>query len=301
MSKVRHVDFYPDEFMTGVSGVLTAEQIGVYWVVCSLVMSQGGPIDENYQRLGMICCIQKAKAKRIVASLLECGKLTKSDGKLSQDRAEFEVKRAGNRIERSSKAAQIRDKTRGKAEQKQRPSEIEIAGDDDATTNYQLPTTNYQPSTVGKKEAGVIEGDDAPSPPGPDDRPGQEVLPPDGKATEVDQVQAAFDRYNRMARASACPVANLLNAQRRSRLKARLKETGIDGWNDAVDRVARSEFCQGANDNGWVASLDFMLQATSFTRIIEGNFDNKQAAPRKGGGVLARVAMEEMEATRNGR
>ncbi len=30
VSKVRHVDYYPDEFITGVGGVLTAEQIGVY-------------------------------------------------------------------------------------------------------------------------------------------------------------------------------------------------------------------------------------------------------------------------------
>ncbi len=184
-------------------------------------MSQGGPIDENYQRLATLCCIQKAKAQRIVASLLECGKLTKKSGKLSQKRAENEVKRVEKRIESASKAAQKREETREKNKQKQRSGEIEMSDRVDPTINHQPSTINHQPSTKGKKEVKVIASDDAPAPPDAVDPPGQEVLPPDGKATEVDQVQAAFDRYNRMA---------------------------------------RSEFCQGANDNGRVASLDFMRQ-----------------------------------------
>lgn len=35
--KIRRIDFYPDEYVSGVGARLTAVEQGVYWMVCSLV------------------------------------------------------------------------------------------------------------------------------------------------------------------------------------------------------------------------------------------------------------------------
>jgi uncharacterized protein YdaU (DUF1376 family) len=46
MSKVRRVDFSPDEWIAG-TRELTMEERGAYWDVCALIYSRGGPIPDD--------------------------------------------------------------------------------------------------------------------------------------------------------------------------------------------------------------------------------------------------------------
>jgi uncharacterized protein YdaU (DUF1376 family) len=50
VSKIRRIDYSPDEFLVGVAG-MSAEEIGVYWVIVSLIYSSGGPIPVDDDRL----------------------------------------------------------------------------------------------------------------------------------------------------------------------------------------------------------------------------------------------------------
>lgn len=98
-AKVRRVDYAPDEYISGVGGVLRADEQGVYWMLCSLMMSEGGAIARNDRRVSSLCLIRPADAARITDKLVSMGKIKLSDGKLYQNRALSEVERSANRIQ----------------------------------------------------------------------------------------------------------------------------------------------------------------------------------------------------------
>ena len=44
-AKPRRFDLNPDNFIAGISGLLTAEELGVYWLICLLNYSKRGPVE----------------------------------------------------------------------------------------------------------------------------------------------------------------------------------------------------------------------------------------------------------------
>lgn len=110
---------------------------------------------------------------------------------------------------------------------------------------------------------------------------------PDGVSapvTEPDRVAVAFAAYNAAAGRAGWPVAQLLNDTRRRRLAIRLDECGgLDGWGAALAKAEASDFLCGRSARGdpFLADLDFLLQSKSFTRLMEGSYDNR-TGPRNG-------------------
>lgn len=99
MGKVRKVDYRPDEYIAGVGGQLTAKEQGVYWMICTLVMSKNGPIDDDEERIGHLTKLRPSEARKVIDRLVSLDKISRIDGKLSQNRAEFETEKAQKRIE----------------------------------------------------------------------------------------------------------------------------------------------------------------------------------------------------------
>lgn len=162
--KVRRIDFYPDEYVSGVGGVLRADEQGVYWMVCSLIMSESGPIKENHARIAGLCCIRQADARRIIDALVSKEKLTREDGKLFQKRAQIEVERASNRIQTASENGLKGGRPRRINKQNQGEEKAEGFSDEKLTTNHQPLTTKS--SVEGARESvtnavAVIEAFDA--------------------------------------------------------------------------------------------------------------------------------------------
>lgn len=91
-------------------------------------------------------------------------------------------------------------------------------------------------------------------------------------------VQQAFDDWNAMAARSNSPRAISLTEERRRKLSSKLKEVGIDGWRAALAKVEASPLCQGHNERGWKADLDFLFQSKSWSRLVEGSYDHAPAA-----------------------
>lgn len=108
---------------------------------------------------------------------------------------------------------------------------------------------------------------------------------------DMGTAHAAVDAYNAMAEKAGLPKAQLLTDKRRKSLAHRLQECGgIDGWRAAMDKVAASAFLTGKKTD-WRADFDFVLQAKSFTKIMEGSYDNKPAPQHKTGGFSAQDAL----------
>ena len=77
-----------------------------------------------------------------------------------------------------------------------------------------------------------------------------------------------------MAERKGLPKVKLLTAQRTKHLKARIRDYAIDDFTDAISAIERSRWLCGENDRGWKADFDFLLQPKSFTKLIEGSYDN---------------------------
>lgn len=92
----------------------------------------------------------------------------------------------------------------------------------------------------------------------------------------------ALDAYAAMAGRSGLAVPRVVTSGRRTRLQAVVREHGLPAFLEAVAKVGASSFCCGVNDRGWKADLDFILQAKSFTKILEGHYDDRKPVAREG-------------------
>lgn len=96
----------------------------------------------------------------------------------------------------------------------------------------------------------------------------------------LSELRTATDDYNAAAAEAGWPQCQRLSKARESALKARLSECGgIEGWRAALAKARASPHLCGQNDRGWTASFDFLTQASSFTKLMEGNYDPR---PRNG-------------------
>jgi hypothetical protein len=102
---------------------------------------------------------------------------------------------------------------------------------------------------------------------------GKEDTTPAGHGDGADE---AFDLYNQMAKRCRLPVPRALTSDRRKSLLARLREHGgLDAWREALAKVEQSAFLRGKGTRaGWRVDLDFLLQPSSFLKVIEGKYGN---------------------------
>lgn len=114
-------------------------------------------------------------------------------------------------------------------------------------------------------------------------------LAPEGKPIPVikpdinlGREEEALSAYNSMAERAGLSKAQTLTPKRRSSLKKRLEEVGgLDGWIVALEKVEQSDFLTGkrpTNNGPFHADLDFILQQSSFTRLMEGFYDNRSSS-----------------------
>lgn len=89
----------------------------------------------------------------------------------------------------------------------------------------------------------------------------------------------AFRLWNELAEKHGLPKAQRFSKTRQSRLRARLKDcAGLNGWEAALEKIANSPFLLGDNPNGWKATLDFVLRDSSFTKLMEGNYEQSDSS-----------------------
>lgn len=87
------------------------------------------------------------------------------------------------------------------------------------------------------------------------------------------QPEQVIEAWNLMADQSGVIKAKLTDDRRR-KLKTFIRRHTIDDITEAIWSVPRSPFLCGENDRGWKAGIDFLLQPSSFTKLIEGTYDS---------------------------
>jgi uncharacterized protein YdaU (DUF1376 family) len=140
------------------------------------------------------------------------------------------------------------------------------------TADTSVSSENYERNTPTPTPI-PIESPNGDSPPDP-----PQSLPIDSSSgQQPDELQIALAEYNQIAKQVGWPIAAKFDEDRRRKLRQRLNDAGgLAGWRQALLKASASNHCRGQNSRGWVLSLDFLLQASSFTKLMEGNYDNRR-------------------------
>ena len=75
-------------------------------------------------------------------------------------------------------------------------------------------------------------------------------------------------------RNAVIPQIRNIQGKRKNHLLARCREHGREALAEAVKKTAESDYLNGRNAHGFVASFDWVMLPGNFPKVIEGNYDN---------------------------
>lgn len=104
---------------------------------------------------------------------------------------------------------------------------------------------------------------------------------------------AAVRAWNDLADDLSLPKVQRMTETRRRKLAQRLRECGgLDGWTVALAKIRGSPLCRG--DIGrWRADFDFVLQESSFVKLMEGKYDDRSPGRHEANGSVNSRAENE--------
>lgn len=103
----------------------------------------------------------------------------------------------------------------------------------------------------------------------------------DGNAPE--KINQAVEAWNRLASDLGLAKVLKLTPARKAKLRARLHDCcGLEGWKLALEKIRKSPFLRGEKTD-WRADFDFLLQEKSFTKLMEGAYDERTETPEPEG------------------
>jgi len=157
MTKVRHIDFYPDEWLAG-TATLEPLEVCIYITACAMIYSHGGAVLRDEIRRRVRC--HGNAFNRAIARLLDLGKLSAEGGEIANKRCGKELEKAEKRV---GKAQENGRKSNGrpiKNNDLENPAGKTL---EKLTTNHQPPTyiynlTSPQPWQPARAREGAREG-----------------------------------------------------------------------------------------------------------------------------------------------
>lgn len=108
----------------------------------------------------------------------------------------------------------------------------------------------------------------------------QNVQPPTSNRPAIDHKQEGkelkdiIERYHLLC--PRLPKIAALSEVRKSHIRARVNEFGIDKFYLVLEKVGNSDFMAGDNDRNWRPTIDWIITPNNFLKILEGKYDNKQ-------------------------
>lgn len=190
MSKIRRIDFSPDEWLSGTL-TMKADERGCYITLCALIYSNGGPIPDSDRDLIHACNVTSERWAKIKNALIGAGKIVVAGGMIGNRRCEIELEKARSRTEKARangadggvRSGESRRKSGGNRSEiapnsTGNPSEIEPNSENVSSNNNAISEAdassqneaNHQPSTTNHQESeDSIESSGAVAPAGPED------------------------------------------------------------------------------------------------------------------------------------
>ena len=106
------------------------------------------------------------------------------------------------------------------------------------------------------------------------------TIAPNGALSSADDLHINFEglvnffnsilkKYNSVI----CQIRDI-KGKRRDAVRARSRERGKKSLAIVFENAAKSDFLNGKNDRGFIASFDWLLRPNNFIKVLEGNYDN---------------------------
>ena len=128
-------------------------------------------------------------------------------------------------------------------------------------------------STQSKVKKSKVKNNKEKSPKG-DTKKDELSLPTPVKNEPVDFV-GLQSYFNETFKGKLPMVANMTEARRKA-VKARIAEYDKNTVFLVLQKVLASPFLLGCNDRNWKCDFDWIFKAANFTKILEGNYDEKR-------------------------
>lgn len=88
-------------------------------------------------------------------------------------------------------------------------------------------------------------------------------------------VQHCIDLWNKLTRFGIVPVYRISGSSTRAKmLRCRLREYGMEGYEKAIDNIAKSQFLQGKEKDASWFCFDWFVKPNNFIKVLEGNYNN---------------------------
>lgn len=78
------------------------------------------------------------------------------------------------------------------------------------------------------------------------------------------------------------PKCTALSDKRKKSIKCRVDTYGMDKVIEAFNIVSKSDFLNGKNNKDWKANFDWIMNDTNMAKILDGNYNNRNAINNKG-------------------
>jgi uncharacterized protein YdaU (DUF1376 family) len=140
MTKIRRIDFSPDEWIAGTIG-MSLEEEGLYMRICTLIYSRGGPIEVvQLHRVGL----HGNKLNALLERLLSMGKIERNGGEIDQKRCRIELETARIRLRKASENGILGNKIK----------RLKHA------TRDGVASANHQPSTIKEDSSSSLQSEE---------------------------------------------------------------------------------------------------------------------------------------------
>lgn len=249
MSSTPFIQLYVGDYLADTLD-LTTEQHGAYLLILMTMWQHDGKLPNDPVKLARISRMTTTKFRPVWGEISRF--FLVEDDKITNPRLTKERKKAA---EKSTKRAAA-----GRA-----GGQAKALKDNEARLANAMPLPQHSSDTRVQKE----EEDTNVSMSGAAHRP-------------LDDISKAVHDYNDAAQRAKWPVVTKLTDARRRALRSRLRDCGgNDGWKAAISRAEASDFLCGRSANPWTGfGFDWIAKPTNFTKLIEGNYDNRSQPPQ---------------------
>jgi uncharacterized protein YdaU (DUF1376 family) len=257
------VQWCAKDYLDGVQTLDMYEELA-YHRILNLIYATDDQLPDNDSVMRGLSKIG-GRWKKVRASLLEKGKIQIVDGRITNKKCTEKLGQTHDFLRKQS------EKGKASAERRKSMKENETAstvvGTVVITPEATGGSTNREPLTdIEELEVSVTNVTSS-----SDDDPPVLDLTPD-EQPKPDPEDEAMTEWNRLAEEHQLPAVQVFSKERRSRLKARLKECdGIVGWRDAMDKVRASPFLLGETSD-FRADFDMVTRKGNFIKLMEDGY-----------------------------
>lgn len=106
------------------------------------------------------------------------------------------------------------------------------------------------------------------------------ALSPKGDAINFGSLVLFFNKTIEKFRSVIRPIKDI-KGKRQDAVRARVRERGKNSLAKVIENAAKSDFLNGKNDRGFIATFDWLVSPNNFIKVLEGNYDNRVTKNRE--------------------